>query len=232
MDANQKIKIRILEASRALNNKLGAIAATGFIVLHAEDLPDPELREHFDRLNVFLEHSEITASHYFAGTMLFNLICEIEVFFSTVIRIVLESHPKKIGSTQFNLSEVLEKSHSELVSEAADKYLNSLMYKKPLEYLDELCKTLSIERSSIAPLWPAYVEGKARRDLGTHNNWIVNKTYQRKVEECGLQTNLKIGDRACPDQPYIYDFYEHCEKLMKELRTSLANKFAIAGMPA
>lgn len=42
------------------------------------------------------------------------------------------------------------------------------MYKKLLEYLNELCETLSIEALLIEKDWPKCIKGKARRDLGVH----------------------------------------------------------------
>jgi len=149
----------------------------------------------------------MSASQYIEGNLYFTQISALEIFFQTCLAAVLKSFPNKLGSTQFTLSQFLEvETKEELIMRAVDGYLNSLMYKKPKEYLDDMCKQLSISSDGFMNLWPIFIEAKARRDVGIHNNWICNQVYLRKVAEAKLETNARVGDSLMPeDENYFID---------------------------
>ena len=68
---------------------------------------------------------------------------------------MIAEYPKKLGITQFTLSEILDAaSPDELLIKAGELYLNKVMYKKPLEYLRDINPTASgldslVERSRL-----------------------------------------------------------------------------------
>ena len=65
---------------------------------------------------------------------------------------------------------------------------------------------LSIEVAPLQPLWPVFVQAKARRNLGVHNRWICNSTYVRKVKEAELTPEFKEGESTFPpakSDPYF-----------------------------
>ncbi len=221
---DQKLKTALIEANLQYTGKFGAIAATGAIVIHAENLTnDDDLKQSFMQLNGFLSPYKLSASHYFAGSMLFSLINETELYFTDVIKAILIAYPKKLGPTQFKLSEIMDKSQDEIVLMAAEKYLNNLIYKRPTEYLLELCEIMSINAELVKSAWTAFVEAKARRDLGIHNNWIVNDTYLRKLSDAGISTMAINGSAICPDHKYVLRAHDDCQKLIK-LITKLVNQ--------
>jgi hypothetical protein len=130
----------------------------------------------------------LDATNYFLCHIFSALISAIELYFQEILKSVISENPKKIGSTLFKLSEILDSSSTdELLTKAIDDYLNKLMYKKPLEYPEELTSTLSIDAKTLEVYWPDFVEVKARRDLGVHNSWVCNATYLRKIKEAGLE---------------------------------------------
>src|SRR4030043_1401636 len=144
---------------------------------------DPKtIQASFVRLSHLLRNHGMETSEYFRSILFVDLISSTEVFFADLIRAVVAEYPHKIGRIQFELKDVLEASSpSELVLRAAEEFIHKLMYEKPEDYLEKMCNTLSIEVDQIKPYWSKYIEAKARRDLGVHNNWKCNKTYLRKV---------------------------------------------------
>lgn len=163
---------------------------------------------------------------YVSAQLFVALISSFEVFLQRVVAIAVTKNPKKLGSIQFRLSEILDASdRDELIGKAIDEHLNKLMYRKPMEYLDDICSLLSIDRMNLEDLWPIYAEAKARRDLGVHAAWKCNATYLRKVSEAGLTSALKIGESTVPDdKEYIMPVAETLQKLANRITQSVVEK--------
>lgn len=156
---------------------------------------------------------------YLSAQLFVTYVSSFEIFLQQIVTAVVTKNPEKLGSHQFRLSDILTTgSTDELVAKAIDECLNKLMYKRPMEYLDDLCHLLSIDRKQIEDLWPTYVEAKARRDLGVHAAWKCNATYLRKVSEAGLSSKLQIGESAVPeDEDYIVPLGEVLEDLAERI---------------
>ena len=52
--------------------------------------------------------------------------------------------------------------------------------------------------------WNIFIEAKARRDVGVHNNWICNETYIRKVKESGAKVEYIAGQNILPTEQNYY----------------------------
>lgn len=135
-------------------------------------------------------------------------------------------YPRKMGQQTFKLTEIIDVSSTdELIDRAANAVLNSLMYEKPLDYINKLAEILSIETKDLEQDWPVFVELKARRDLGVHNNWIVNEIYLRKLNEAKVIIKYNLGDRVIPDFIYMNEAMNVCEKLIDNFVNLLAEKW-------
>ena len=178
---------------------------------------DDELKKNLESLKENLGPTEMEVEHYFLSILFVDLISEIEIFFSYVIKAVIGKHPKKIGSMSFKLNEIIDaESIEDLTEQAADEYLNKLMYKKPMEYLASICELLSIDKDTLTESWKVYVEAKARRDLGVHNRWACNSTYLRKLEDAGIQTTAVIGKSMFPKyDDYVKDLPHTAKRASK-----------------
>lgn len=165
--------------------------------------------------------------HYFLSILFVDLISEIEIYFTHVIKAVIEKHPKKIGSASFKLNEIINAdSIDTLVTKAAEEHLNKLMYKKPMEYLSSICELLSIEEEKLSEHWKYYVEAKARRDLGVHNRWSCNSTYLRKIEEAGIKSNAKENDFMFPNyEKYIKDLLDKLSLIVTTISKQVCEKY-------
>jgi len=134
------------------------------------------------------------------------LVAAFEYFLQDVLTLIIKVNPKKVGQTEFKLSEILDSAGpDELVRRGIEATLNKLMYKKPLEYLSEIVSLLSISEAPLKAEWPVFVEAKARRDLGVHNGWKCNSTYLRKVTEAGLTPTFTEGEITFPPEDGYFD---------------------------
>lgn len=162
---------------------------------------------------------------FIVGQTFISLVSEFESFLVDVMCLVAQRYPHKLGSESFRLSEILELQDPEyLVRIAAERFINGIMYKRPSEYRKALADVLSAETDFLSVKWPSYVECKARRDLGVHNGWRINSTYQRKLEEIGYQTPPQ--EYLVPDGKYFFESVELFVDIGSDIATHCKSKFA------
>lgn len=150
----------------------------------SEDYPDPTI--------------------YFLSRLFVSQVSGFELFLQDIATAVVLKNPKKVGGTTFSLSDVLDAANPEmLVRRAIDEWLNKLMYKRPAEYLKDLTAALSIEDEPLQEKWRLFIEAKARRDVGVHNNWKCNAIYLRKTAEIGVSPDAKVGELLIPTADYF-----------------------------
>lgn len=182
---------------------------------HDAFIGNSKIKKSWNDFQISSETIGLEAREYFRCATFFSLISSMEIFLQELIKCIIRIHPKKIGATTFKLSEILDmSSKDEVINKAIDEYLNKVMYKKPFEYLAEICDIFSIEKLKLEEYWSIYIEAKARRDVGIHNEWICNETYLRKISEAGLKTTLKLGEKITPaSKEYIFNTSECMRKI-------------------
>lgn len=216
--------IRFLQGQIALRKALSFLLAAR----QEARAGNPHLREVYESLESSTEsrQAEITYETFFAATSLISLVSEVEHFLGSAVAAALRLYPEKMGSQTFRLSDILNAgSTDELVDRAANAALHDLMYAKPLDYLAGLCEILSIKKDTLAGHWTRFVEIKARRDLGVHNNWVVNAIYERKVKEARTAVNVKTGTRLIPDFVYLQEAMDTCDRLVNAVTNALGEKW-------
>jgi len=130
-------------------------------------------------------HSENAPDYetYFYNLQFIELVSNLELFLVEVITLIVSEHPHKIGTQQISLSDIVELNNtSNIIEKACNDYLNDLTYKKPNDYKKKFMNLISAEENLLEDEWPKFIEMKARRDLGVHNDWEANETYERKVQ--------------------------------------------------
>lgn len=201
------IQTALEKAIDRLSGKNLSVALSSLLITHTSALAhqqQPGIAQVYARLDQVLREHGTNVEDHFLSILFIDLISEVEIYLAALVRAVIAKNPHKVGNIQFKLSDVLESpTHEELITRASDAYLNGVMFKKPAEYLSDISQILSIDPSVISDQWPNYIEAKARRDLGVHNNWICNETYLRKIKEAGLTSIYKIGDTVRPDTDYL-----------------------------
>lgn len=188
---------------------------------HVVARENDKLGESLASLEAALQKTGLSVSKYFAGTFLFSKTTQIEQYFVDVVRVVSSNYPKKLGKMEFKFAEILDSTKEELTLRAAEDFINKLTYKKPFEYLDSLADFLSINPKAVNTHWKSFVRLKACRDIGIHNEWLVNETYLRKLFEAGMQSDLKIGENACPELSSLMTSFNEAGTLINALSTEL-----------
>lgn len=215
---------------RFLQGQIALRKALSFLISAREEAKsgNPRLHEMYDRLESSADSIEAQISYetFFAATVLIGLVSEVEHFLGNAVSAALRLYPEKMGSRSFRLSDVLDASSTdELINRAASAVLNDLMYAKPLDYLSGLCDILSIKKDPLASHWSKFVEIKARRDLGVHNNWVANEIYQRKTIEAQAVPLVELGTRLIPNFAYVHGAMDICDELVKAVADALGEKW-------
>lgn len=130
-------------------------------------------------------HNWLT-SQYFV-----TLIAQAEGALLDSLLMCLRKYPQKIAKKELPLQIVLDANRKEeIIDRVINAHLNEVMYSKPGEYKAVICNILSMEATTLDPYWPIFVEAKARRDLGIHNDWRRNEIYDRKARDVGLTPDI------------------------------------------
>lgn len=191
---------------------------------------DKLIKEHIDyiveRLPTY--HSQASddspLQSFFISQAFVSIISEFETFLVDVMSIIIRKHPLKLGTETFKLSEILELGNmQEIARVAAERHINSIMYKKANEYRKSLVDILSAEVTFLEADWPKFVESKARRDLGVHNGWLINDTYLRKVREAGMESAAEGS--AAPSNNYFWECVTLLNKLIGAISAHTIGKF-------
>lgn len=215
---------------RFLQGQIALRRALAFLVVAREEAHsgNPRLLPIFESLNSSPEakQAELSNESVFASTGLISLVSEVEHFFSNAVATALRMYPGKMGNQTFRLSEILSASSTdELVDRAASGVMHELMYEKPLDYLSGLCEILSIKKERLSQPWLSFVEIKARRDLGVHNNWVVNQIYLRKIKEAQHTDLPSLGVRLIPEFAYLQTAINSCDELVRTMADLLGEKW-------
>ncbi|MFD1709240.1 hypothetical protein FVQ98_08495 [Ottowia sp. GY511] len=190
------------------------ISSVGILTLHVgSPEASKEVVEIVKELNDHLRQEispALDVNRYFSSTLFIGCISDFELFLLDMLRLMISSYPRKISSFKLDLHEVLGKTQEEIITNAAERHLNALSYAAPRDYLKQFSDIMGLEKSDIKKFWPNYIEAKARRDLGVHNNWMVNSVYLRKAAEIGVTPIGVLGDYVAPSHADV-------SKLVQEL---------------
>jgi hypothetical protein len=180
----------------------------------------------YERLVAKLRPDYTFPSEYFLERSFILLVAAFEQFLQEVTHNIVFANPKKVGQIEFKLSEILEaESNDELIRRSIETIMNRLMYKKPIEYLENIAELLSIDHKPLTANWAVFIEAKARRDLGVHNGWKCNSIYLRKVSDAGLVSVHSIGTRLVLSEPgYLDSQIDNFLSLSQCLLLSVAEK--------
>jgi hypothetical protein len=144
-----------------------------------------------------------------------SLVSAFENFLIEMLALALKMHPHKIAKESVDLKKVIELSREEIILFKANEYINQIMYKTPKDYLKSLSSILSLSEESISPAFNMYIEIKARRDLGVHNNWRKNEIYERKVAEAKISPPTK--NILSPNLEYYKYAFNVCSFLVQKI---------------
>ena len=221
------------------SQRLLALSRLGRITLDALAFVDAA------EVSIFDEHFEFMAKHigehyqnhpkinipeyrvvaFVDGLTLIATISEIESYFQDLIASVVVRYPSKIGKFTLDLNTLQTfDSIPSAVEYAGRIYAASLMFEKPNTYKKKLLSILSAPDDLLQEHWPVFIESKARRDVGVHNNWFVNEIYKSKVREVG-RSPVESGTLTVGTD-YMNSVRHSCIQIMGVLAKHCHDKFA------
>lgn len=158
----------------------------------------------------------------------FSLVSAFEDYLIEISMLVLSKYPQKMAKETVDFKLVLELTKGELLEIKSKDYLNKIMYKKPRDYMVSICELLGISSDEIKDDFYKYIEIKARRDLGIHNQWMKNDIYIRKLDEIGVKSDDDFY--MAPDLDYFRMAFDICGSLVKNITNEISIKVFKSGV--
>lgn len=194
-----------------------------------------KMTESYKKLEKILSEQQTDIPETGLGTLLLthmpslcfsSLVSAFENYLIEILALALTTFPHKISKESVDLKKVIELTKEEIILFKAKEHINQIMYKSPKDYLKALSNLLSLNESEITTNFNKYIEIKARRDLGVHNNWRRNEIYDRKIADAGIEVSAK--SRLAPSFDYYKYAFQVCSILVENItKQCCANLFKV-----
>lgn len=149
---------------------------------------------------------------FLRGQLFIALIANIEDYYTQVMKCILYAFPKKIQLDKIESKEILGKTnYNEVLEVLISKYLTQLFYESPKNYRKSIEKILSLNSETLEKYWSNYIEMKATRDIGLHNNWKVNLIYLHKADSLARKTEINSF------LPVTIDYFDRSINILKDM---------------
>ncbi|HCB0108133.1 TPA: hypothetical protein MYL85_003903 [Klebsiella pneumoniae] len=201
-------------------------------ISHANQKVNPELHAAYIQLESFLEENspEISdkgirhdlVSKHMPSLWFSSLVSAFEDYIIEISKLIFKLRPENLDKVKCDYGVFKSLSEDELFDHLVNEGVASLTFGSPKEYINKLCKLIQIEKKTIEPYLKQYIEIKARRDTGVHNNWIKDSRYERKLAEVGLQPDAK--NYLTPDLNYFRHSFDLCGKLVKLISNNISTE--------
>lgn len=168
-----------------------------------------------------LSDNEINLEKFYSGLFLYNLVQNTETILIDFLKLILINYPGKISDRTISIEKLLNHSKEEVIEEVINDYLNKLMYEAPKEYFNKVFYIFSIKPIDDEVI-QKFIEIKARRDIGIHNNWLTNSVYLKKSENMFFNEENVL---AIPDVNYLVYAYDVMTYFIGYIFDELVNKF-------
>lgn len=201
-------------------------------ISHANEKVNPELHSAYIKLESFLEKNspEISdkgirhdlVSKHMPSLCFSSLVSAFEDYIIEIAKLIFKLRPENLDKVKCDYGVFKALSEDELFDHLVNEGVASLTFGSPKEYIKKFCKLIQIEKSAIEPYLKQYIEIKARRDTGVHNNWVKDSRYERKLAEVGLKPDTKIF--LTPDLDYFRYSFDLCGKLVKLISNNISTE--------
>lgn len=163
----------------------------------------------------------------FVRSQLFiSLVAELEDLLAELARMVLLAFPlkakkKSIPATAASLLEA--NLYGDVLNKIIASELHDLFYEGPAKIRQRIEEIISAH-DILSPVWPKYMEMRARRDIGLHAGWKSNQVYRDKAREHSAPETTKW---LHPDDNYFQQACSLGAEMCDALRSHCEVKFEI-----
>lgn len=163
------------------------------------------------------------------GMLFVAAVTETEAALGAVARAVLWAFPPKIAKKQIAGDDVLALSPRERIARLVEEDLRSAFYGKPDDYWKRVAGLISLPETRLASERDAFIEAKATRDLGMHNEWSINSVYLSKAGSAarsGIGASSWDPGHLHPSKTYLDATLTSFASLLDGLALHCAGQFA------
>lgn len=201
-------------------------------ISHAIEDVNPKLYSAYKNLESFLEkHSpEVSdkgirhdlVEKHMPSLCFSSLVSAFEDYIIEITKLVFKLKPENLDKIKCDYGTYRSLSEEDLFDFLVNEGVSSLTFGSAKEYINKFCKTTCIDKKQIESLLKQYIEIKARRDTGVHNNWIKDARYERKLAEIGITPETSIY--LTPSLDYFEYSFDLCGQLVKLISNNIATQ--------
>ncbi|NQS87084.1 hypothetical protein ACRPHS_03625 [Pantoea allii] len=156
-----------------------------------------------------------------------SLVSAFEDFIVEVADLILRKEPERLYNVKCEYGLFTTMNDEETINYLISEKTATLTFGSAREYTNKLCKLIDIDKRTIEHLIKPYIEIKARRDVGVHNNWVKDAKYRKKISELNIpdvsESFLK------PDLDYFRHTYDTCGAMVKIIANNITSNLLNEG---
>lgn len=197
---------------------------------HINNEATPNIKQAWENLDKTLKKnpsfSQKNNNHHdainnYIPTLCFStLVSAFEDYITEIAGLMLALKPEKLDKVKLEYNTYKRLSSDELLDHLIAEAITSITFSSANEYINKICKLTEINKKDNESLIKAFVEIKARRDTGVHNNWVKDKRYEQKISEINIPSPKdKI---LTPNLSYFTHAYDTCGDLVKVISNNIS----------
>ena len=137
-------------------------------------------------------------------SLLLSVTSVAEIFMASLLRTHYMEHPGAAGKAVISIEDLKQfESIDQAIAQAIDGSIESILRKNVSEWLEEVCKALSVKLDPVRKYVPEFEEAFMRRNLLVHNNGVVGRQYMMRCTDLALQYGVDIGDTLEVSADYL-----------------------------
>lgn len=181
----------------------------------------------FEQLSKNLEISKI-AMKIIPESLFVSLISQYDAFLNKLLRILLNTRPEYINSSERELtfSQLIQFDSIESAREyVIEKEIETVLRKSHSDHFDYLESKLKIPLRKDLPIWQTFIEITERRNLFVHCDGIVSNQYLKvcKDNQCNIG-EINLNDRLYVDLAYFKKSYDCLYEISTKLTHTIWRK--------
>ncbi|HGD3425589.1 TPA: hypothetical protein ACI4DF_004302 [Enterobacter hormaechei] len=206
-------------------------------ISHAIEDVNPKLYSAYKNLESFLEKYSPEVSDkgirhdlvekHMPSLCFSSLVSAFEDYIIEITKLIFILKPENLDKIKCDYGTYKSLSKEDLFDYLVNEGVSNLTFGSAKEYINKFCKTTCIDKKQIEPFLKQYIEIKARRDTGVHNNWIKDARYEKKLAEIGIKPNESCY--LTPDLEYFRYAFNLCGELVKIISNNISTQLLDEG---
>ncbi|HBZ7693681.1 hypothetical protein [Klebsiella pneumoniae] len=159
-------------------------------------------------------------NHYIPTLCFSTLVSAFEDYITEIARLMFSLKPEHLDKVKLDYKTYKNLPPDEIIDYLTTEAIASITFSSANEYINKICKLTEISKKDNEALIKSFIEIKARRDIGVHNNWVKDRRYEQKLSEVNIAPSEKTI--LTPDLSYFTHAFNTCGALVKIISNNIS----------